>query len=187
MNTNEHHPAIEPGTIVAGITLQSALNAKRVRVMMRRKNGLFTDAPERDGLVGMESLFYCLSLTSDDLSAKFSLKLDEWDEECTQFAEGLPDGGLEAFGALFADENEVIAGASVEPIEEGKAERATTEGPSPVGSQASSPRPQLTALPTISQRNSPSSESCSTSTLPDTPTEENLNGRTAAPRTVAAD
>lgn len=181
MNNNEKHPAIWPGMIVAGVEIKSALNAKRIRVLSRRKNGLFTECPERDGIAGLESLLYCLSLTSDDLSDTFRLTQDEWDEAVEEFAMKLPDGGLEEFAGLFDAEQEAIANVSVKPEGEdeedlGKTQDSETLAQSPTGSLRCLPRDAAQGSTTQPPNPSPSSTSCSTSTLSDTQTAQGSTG-----------
>lgn len=115
MNNEETHPVIFPGMVVAGVEIKSSLNAKRIRVLSRRRNGLFGNFPERGGLAGIESLFFCLSLSSDELATSYGWTLEGWDEAVEKFAINLPDGGIEEFAALFKDEEAAIIAAGVKP------------------------------------------------------------------------
>ena len=191
MNTNKHHPVIEPGTTVAGITLQAPMNAKRIRVLTRRRCGLFVDDDGRDELAGIESAFYCLSLTSDDLTSIFGWNQEEWDKAVDDFAMNLPDNAVEEFTALFGEESKMMREVSVEADDSegdtgdaGKTERQETLGRSLAGSQASSPQPLRAVSDTPKQNQSLSSASCNTSTLSAMPTASGFVGRVADPRTA---
>jgi hypothetical protein len=165
-NKADNHPAIYPGMVVAGVELKSPVNAKRIRVLTRRKNGLFVDCPERDGIAGIESLLFCLTLDSAGLADSFGWSQEEWDDQVEQFALTLPDGGLEEFSALFAKEQESISRASVEAdVEPGKAEAVETSEPSQTGLQVFSPPPRAMGSTTNTPNQCPSSISSSTSTL----------------------
>ena len=188
MNTNKHHPVIEPGTTVAGITLQAPMNAKRIRVLTRRRCGLFVDDEGRDELAGIESAFYCLSLTSDDLTSIFGWSQEEWDKAVDDFAMNLPDNAVEEFTALFGEESKMMREVSVEADDDegdaGKTERQETLGRSLAGSQASSRQPLRAVSDTPKPNQSLSSVSCSTSTLSAMPTASGFAGRVADPRTA---
>ena len=180
MRTNEHHPAIEPGTVVAGITLQSPMNAKRIRVLTRRKCGLFVDDDGRDELAGIEAAFFCLSMTSAELANSFGMSQEEWDEAAEQFALALPDGGVEAFAELFKEESEILADVSVEDADadsEGKQKVGDSPAPSLTGSQVSSPLPLNRASDTLKPNHSPSSVSSNISTLSGIPTASTSGGQ----------
>jgi hypothetical protein len=183
MRTNEHHPAIEPGAIVAGITLHAPMNAKRIRVLTRRKCGLFVDDDGRDELAGIEAAFFCLSLTSDELTQLFGLSQEQWDERVEDFAMSLPDGAVEEFAELFKEESETLANVSVEDADaedEGKPTVGDQSAPPLTGSQVSSPLPLKAVSDTLKPNHSPSSVSCSTSTLSGIQTESISSGPESA-------
>lgn len=136
---NTPFESIGRGVVVGGHALQSSLNAKRLRVLIRRKNPLFSDVENDDPLVGAESVFYCLTLTSDQLSSMYGETQEQWDARVAEFAESLEDGALEEFAELLKVEDDAIKEATVEPIDSGKEEapEATTTGRNHIGSMES--------------------------------------------------
>jgi len=144
--------SIQKGVEVGGMMLQSPLNAKRMRVLIRRKNPLFSDEETDDPLVGAESVFYCLTRTSDELAAMFSETQMQWDERVGVFAESLEDGALEDFAALLGVEEDAIGDATVQPIDAGKMEApqevTETAGRNLIGSTPSQSLECLPACPT---------------------------------------
>ncbi len=50
-------PHIEAGVIVGGVKLQAPLNAKRIRVLTRRKCGVLVEDSEDEMFESMEAVF----------------------------------------------------------------------------------------------------------------------------------
>lgn len=156
---------IEKGMKVGGVILRAPLNAKRIRVLTRRKCAMFVDGEGiGDAFSAVEGVFFCLSLTPAELADTFALTLEEWGEAVEDFAMNLDDGALEEFASLFHDEQKVITSAEVENVESeetdepGKMEAATAE-PDQTGSLSSLPLPSNLESATAKPKKS-LSESC---------------------------
>lgn len=172
---------LEPGRKVGGQVLRAPLNAKRVRVLIRRRCSLFVDdADGGDPLAGMEAVFYCLTRTAEELTGMVRNPQSEWDAAVEEFALGLDDGALEEFTALFEEEQETIGDAVAVPVvdDEGKepAPEMVTPGRNHIGSIASLPPGCGPDFPTGTPKGCPSSSSSGSPTHQDTMAAADMSG-----------